>query len=396
MLEASNLQVLKKGTFMIKKDYDLVTSLLEKLQRTDLSKIKMLIGFDGFVDEVLYVVDKRWNAIEYQRLVYMKDYAKKIMQGAGLSINVEMVVVQQKLGGNGTILANSLAVMGCDITYAGAIGHTMLHPVFQEMAEKCRLISLADPAFTDAIEFVDGKIISSKLDNLNQVTWKRILERLGIEGLRQLIVESDVIGFENWTMLVAMTDIWKHLLVEVLPGIVSNTKEKLLFIDLADPEKRKPEDLLEALMLLGEFSNYFNVILGLNKKEANEIARLYGYSYENRQDNDTMEQAQFLKQKIHIDTLVIHPVKEACAVKNTEAFYVEGPYCKCPKLVTGAGDNFNAGFLLGQVIGCTLEEALILGTANSGFYVRNARSAEIPELCQFISDWKRNGLFSEK
>ena len=66
---------------------------------------------------------------------------------------------------------------------------------------------------------------------------------------------------------------------------------------------------------------------------------------------------------------------------------MEGPYCANPKLTTGAGDNFNAGFTLGMMMGFDLEEALTMGTANSGFYVRNARSANYQELCEFVKEW---------
>ena len=52
--------------------------------------------------------------------------------------------------------------------------------------------------------------------------------------------------------------------VPVKPG-------RLFFFDLADPEKRTREDILKALSLITEFEKYFDVILGLNEKEAYEI-----------------------------------------------------------------------------------------------------------------------------
>ena len=367
-------------------------NILKKINLTDLSKMKMMIGFDGFVDEVIYVVDKRIDETNYQRLNYMEEYGNRIVRSAGLSMNIEMITMQQKIGGNGPIFSNSLIAMGCDVTYIGAVGDDEVHLVFKGMAEKCCMISLAKPAHTDAIEFLDGKIISSKLENLNEVNWANIVDKIGIEKITDIIENSDVIGFENWTMIVHMTEIWKHLLEEVLPCIKGNLKKKILFIDLADPEKRENTDILEAIGLLEEFAKYFNVILGLNKKEAYGIAELFGYSVNKISNTDTKELIKFLKKRIAVDTLVIHPVKEACAMAGEEVYLVDGPYCEHPKLTTGAGDNFNAGFLLGQVIGCTLEESLLLGTANSGFYVRNAKSANIPELCEFLSDWERGIL----
>ena len=41
-----------------------------------------------------------------------------------------------------------------------------------------------------------------------------------------------------------------------------------------------------------------------------------------------------------------------------------------PKISTGAGDHFNAGFCLGRVLGFWLAESLCAGVATSGYYVR--------------------------
>ena len=49
-----------------------------------------------------------------------------------------------------------------------------------------------------------------------------------------------------------------------------------MFFDLADPEKRTREDILRALDLIGQFEQYFNVILGLNEKEAHEVGDVFG------------------------------------------------------------------------------------------------------------------------
>ena len=61
-------------------------------------------------------------------------------------------------------------------------------------------------------------------------------------------------------------------------------------------------------------------------------------------------------------------------------------------LIHISGDNFNAGFILGRMLGFDLEESLLMGTANSGFYVREARSATYQELQQFIENWSENKL----
>jgi sugar/nucleoside kinase (ribokinase family) len=75
---------------------------------------------------------------------------------------------------------------------------------------------------------------------------------------------------------------------------------------------------------------------------------------------------------------------------NGQFALVEGPYTRSPKLTTGAGDNFNAGFCFGQVQGFNAQESLILGVATSGLYVRNGRSASQKELMEFLALWSQH------
>lgn len=359
-------------------------SLAKRMESTDPAKIKALIGFDGFVDEVIHVVDKRVDEDTYERVRYLADYGQKIIDAAGLSLNIEMVSVDKKLGGNGTILANSLIEHGMKVTYIGALGRERIHEVFQKMGERAKLISLGEPGFTDAIEFYDGKIISSKLEALKEINWDNLKKKIPPRSLAQMFDESDLIGFENWTLLVNATSIWRGIYEEVLPLMKTGTRKRL-FIDLADPQKRSEKDIMEALKWLGKYQEVFEVILGLNEKESYEIISLFKKS---RDDLGKISDiCAFLCKKLGISTVVIHPVKQAAVCGREGTCLVDGPYCREPKLTTGAGDNFNAGFILGQMCGFSLEESLLMGTANSGFYVRNARSCDYEELRQFIIDW---------
>src|SRR5450432_302213 len=69
----------------------------------------VLIGFDGFIDTILHVVDTRQSANEYTRIDTLKAFGERIVAAAGKSTNVEVVVQAVKLGGNGPIMANAMA-----------------------------------------------------------------------------------------------------------------------------------------------------------------------------------------------------------------------------------------------------------------------------------------------
>src|SRR5258707_3441344 len=75
------------------------------------------IGLDGFVDEILHVVDKRDSAEKYARLPTISRLAERLAVAAGSSANVELVTQLVKLGGNGPIIANALSVLCLHVTY---------------------------------------------------------------------------------------------------------------------------------------------------------------------------------------------------------------------------------------------------------------------------------------
>lgn len=366
---------------------DDISNLISKLQVVNEINGKAIMGLDGFVDQILHAVETRENAENYTRMKTLKDFGDKITKAAGLSTSVELVPINSKLGGNGPIMANALASFGIDTTYIGALGVPSIDTVFKPMLDKCKLVSIANPGQTDAVEFLDGKLMIGKREALRDVNWDKLKETVGIENLITLVDESKLIGLENWTMLPYMTDIWRGMLTEVLPHMDTN-KEKYIFFDLADPEDRLKVDIIEALSVIQDFSSKFKVILGLNLKEAIEIGDILEVS-DGFSKIELKTLSTEIAKRLNIYCLVVHPVKEAAAVCMGEYFHTLGPFEPSPKLTTGAGDNFNAGFCLGQILGLSPKESLIIGTATSGFYVRNAASPTFLELIKFLNEWSK-------
>src|SRR6267142_1509703 len=136
------------------------------------SQLHAFVGLDGFVDEIIHVVDKRDDAETYHRLPTIETLGDRIANAAGKSTNIEMVVQRTKLGGNGPIMANALARLGIKVVYVGALGYPVMHPVFNEFARRAEVHSIAEPGRTDALEFGDGKIMLVKSAHLNEVTWQ--------------------------------------------------------------------------------------------------------------------------------------------------------------------------------------------------------------------------------
>lgn len=373
-------------------DKSTILKTLKRLENTESKCISAMIGFDGFVDEVVHVVKKRIDPNNYVREATLSDYGSRIAGTSGYSSNVEIVTVSQKLGGNGPILANSLMKLGFNINYIGALGYPNLNPIFKEMEKGCTSVfSVCQPASTDAVEFEDGKIIRSKLSAFNDLTYENIKKRVGIDKLTELMDENQLIGLENWTLPTFSGEIWQGILDEVVPRLKNETKDKVLFFDLADPASRMVEDLQKALSTIKKFAKHYRVILGLNLSEAVQVATAFGESIV-KDESNLKELSSFIMQNMQIDTVVIHPVKASYCVSGGKYYYQDGPFCPNPKLTTGAGDNFNAGFVFGVMLGLDLDSCLVLGMANSGYYVRNAKSADISDLKGFIKQWSEDKI----
>lgn len=344
------------------------------------SEAEVLVGFDGFVDEIIRMVDRRHDHERYDAIPTIRDFGQRIVAAAGLSANIEMVPVQVKLGGNGPIMANALVAQGYAVHYVGAIGAQGIHPVFSEFAQACAsVISMAEPAHTDALEFDDGKLMLGKMSSLTGVNWKNLLSHMPADALKALLKRLGMIACTNWTMLPHMNSILSGLKA-ALEGSGHRPK---IFIDLADPKKRSDDDIRDVLELISSMQACADVVLGLNENESTQIARvLLG-----RDVDDLSTRARVIYERLAIHMVMIHPVSSAAVACALGEFCLEGPYCPKPRLTTGAGDNFNAGFCIGLLSGLDPESCLAAGVCNSGFYVRNMRSASRTDLVDFMQQW---------
>lgn len=350
-----------------------------------LAHARALVGLDGFVDTILHVVDKRVSATSFTRLCGMGDFARRIGEAAGLSANFEFVTEMIKLGGNGPIMADALNSLGFPVTYLGNLGAPNLHSVFAEFATRAEVVSIAEPGYTDAIEFDDGKLMFGKHESLKDVNWEVLTRHLPEEKLLQTFHDASLIAMANWTMLPFMGDILQNLHDRIAPKLTG--PRRWFFLDLADPAKRTRADIETVLRQITAFQDFFRVVLGLNLQESRQIGEVLGVKLVDDSHLSVAEHAALLREKLAIETLVIHPTSFAAAADASGgAVHVPGPYTPKPRITTGAGDHFNAGFCLGRFLGSDLPTSLQLGVATSGYYVRAAKSPTMEELKQFLTE----------
>ncbi len=347
-----------------------------------------IAGLDGFVDTIVTPVALRHGQGEaFTPMATITEFGQRILGAAGKSTNIEYYPRMDKLGGNGPIMANALLAAGSSLTYIGALGRGQVHAVFQPMAAKSTIVTLTEPAHTTAVEFSDGKIMFGQMKSFDEITLAKVVATMGESAFRQELATADLIALVNWTMIPHMTAIFRELTEKYLPAAPARARR--FFFDLADPEKRSAEDLAQALQEIARFEKFGRVTLGLNFKEAQQVAKVLGLAVPTgEEEGDLCPLAASIRAQLDVDTVVVHPRKSAACASRQGTAWIPGPYCETPLVTTGAGDHFNAGFSVGQLLGLSMEGSLALGVCTSGHYVRTAQSPTLHDLETFLAQWR--------
>ncbi len=346
-----------------------------------------LVGFDGFVDKIVHPVDQRFGpGDDFQAIETIAEFGSRISAAAGKSANIELYQQMEKLGGNGPIMANALVAAGLPTRYIGALGKQAIHPVFQDFAEKTQAISVTDPGITTAAEFKDGKIMLGNMAALDEVTYDHMLASAGEGVFMDMLSRADLIAMVNWTMLPYLTQVFNDLLDKALPSLPPH-ENRHFFFDLADPAKRSEGDIKTVIKIISRFQNYGAVTFGLNLSEAQQIYKVLGHEKVGTDEDDLKLMAQTIRQELDLSCVVVHPTRCAACATRDGTYFIEGPYCESPKITTGAGDHFNAGFMTGMTLGMSPEACLTIAVSFSGSYVRTAKSPSLSDIANFIRGW---------
>ena len=351
-----------------------------------------LVGLDGFVDKIITPVGNRYGqGTDFDPIPTIDAFGQRILDAAGESANIELYENYEKLGGNGPIMANALVSEKFKVQYIGALG-LPLHPVFKEFGEKANAVTIADPGITHALEFEDGKIMLGTMKGLDDITLQRIIDTMGEGAFMDTVNRADLVALVNWTMIPNMTSLFEEMLTRILPNIGPKESGRFFYFDLADPAKRSRSDLKQVLNVISRFRSFGSVTLGLNLAEAKQASEVLGLPEVKDGGEGLKAAATRIRNSLKLSCVVIHPREgAACATKDGD-WWVQGPFCKNPKISTGAGDHFNAGFAAAEVIGLSPESCLTVAVATSGQYVRTGKSPSLQDTARFIESWTSGTL----
>lgn len=353
-----------------------------RLRTTPAPLPSVAIGFDGFVDEMISVVGERQNLTTFNPVPDIATFGGLIAKAAGHSSLREIVVNDIHPGGCAVNMGDGLAALGVPVDGFATLGEP-IHPAFASMLAGFRSVHSwgREPGRTLAFEFNDGKLMFSAVSQLADFTPEYVATMLADGTYAKACASAQVIALTDWTLYPHMTEVWRLLQEKIYAKL---THRPAFFIDLVDPSSRSPADIQAMVDTLPAFAETGPLTLGLNSNEANILARLFGLAESDDSLESAQLQAQSLRAQLDITEVVIHHIKFATVATATETAAIHGPYCAKPKKSTGAGDRFNAGYCLGLLLHLDARSRLACACAMSGFFVREARSATLLELADFV------------
>lgn len=359
-----------------------LADLLDERQG-ELSQLPVLTGFDGFLDELVTIVAERTGpGAAWRPMTAMADFGAAITAAAGQSSLREMVVRGTEPGGCAINTADGLTTLGLPVRYCGTVGEPP-DAAFLPILDRCQDWRSLDlpPGRTLACEFADGKYMLSATSHLADLTPTTI--EAHADWLARAVTDARVILHVNWSLYPHMTAVWEHLRRHVYADL----KQRPWFLfDLVDPRSRSRNDLRSAMDTIAGFESCGRCCFGGNVNEANAVGALFGLPSIDGHGSELTQRAAELRTLLGISAVCLHSIRSASWADAEHTCRIEGPYTAKPVKSTGAGDRFHAGVAAALALELAPQEALALGCACSGHFVRTATSASISQVCAMLAD----------
>jgi len=357
-----------------------IEEIVVQLEQPNLDELTAFLGFDACIDIIVRIVSGKDENEVPEYFSESTGFGEFLKNLNNKSAGVELQTKLSKPGGNMVITGNALGNLGVKVECIGTFGFPEILPVFRIMSENCSLHTIGETISATALEFDNSKVIMFDPGPYNNLTWQDIKDIIGIEKIKQLVKGKQLVSFLNWSEIENSSQIWDGFLTDVLPYVELKGHLPYFFSDFSDCSRKSKQDIQLAVNLLGRFRNYFKVTLSLNQNEAALIAK----ALDLEDHNSDEEFIQKLYRLTNTDILVIHRTNDALAYNGIDYEKSDTFLCKEPKILTGGGDNFNAGFCFSLFHNLNLFQSLIVANAVSGSYVKTGISPDVENLTEFL------------
>ena len=329
----------------------------------------MVIGFDGFIDEVWWLLESRSDEGGFEYLERMKTFGEQIVGRGTGGLARETVIKRRSFGGFTCNTGMAAAGLGLRPALIGMYGRTEINEAFAPLSGKCELISVGDPAVCRILEFSDGKIMLPSLSNLLGFKWDILETETDFGRVGGLFDSADIICVGYWSNLLNFDDIIIRLVCDHCRG-----KQKRLLFDFANLSKRSPDALKKTLLQLGNLNAKVPMTLSLNEHEGKILLRNYGKGGFS-DAGGALDALRDLRKRVRLDEIIIHAPGFAAGISESEGTaMIPQVYCANPAIMTGAGDTFNGGYAaacMASPFRLRFEDRLAIANAAAYLYVSN-------------------------
>jgi ribokinase len=322
---------------------------LSDLER-GVSELKVSVLPDFFLDRIIQVpsLDKLFKQAEAKATV-----------GGG---NLRGYSQTEVRGGNATNLAFALAALPVRTTLY-CVGDALAEAVLMGRPENCnvRLIS-GRPSFTVALEFpFRGRVVNVMISDVGDVTNfdGRALHQNDIQTLRK----SDCIALTNWSANKSGNTLARKVFS------LESRKPTLTFLDPADLDGA--EGRVEELKSI--IDEGLVDVISLNENEARILARTLatGRLPQRYTTRDIVRTAAKLHGALHATVDIHTPIGSASASMEEQTW--EPALGSLAGFVTGAGDVWDAGDVVGHLMHFSAQDRLRLANASAYLYLSSGR-----------------------
>jgi hypothetical protein len=336
----------------------------EKLFSLRMKRKRCFVGFDAFIDYITRPIAGREGG-EPRYFHSLDSYSAFLGEQKNRSFSVELEIPEVKIGGNNPNISDIMSRFGVEVVSFGAYGRPLPDPVFQPLAERCKLVSFADPGVCTSYEFSINKMMNFYNMSPRDFTYENLLKFISEEEMIGILQQMDMIIFVNLGEQPAVLNIMEAFLERLFPRF---REPKIFFTDFSDCSHMSEEELSRGLNLLKNLKAFGEVILSANENEFHVLAAHSGGAP--MEAGNYQAALRTFRKAAAIDQVILRTLPVFYYSSPWSELSLDNRYVEDPQYLTGAGDAQNGGICLGLLAGLPMEEALAAGVWAGGCYIR--------------------------